>query len=205
MEPDLRRTILCHFLNIRDIPAGKVPALMASLPPQRKEKALALRAEGRRMQSLAAGLLAKRVLGTVGLSDTLLQYDENGKPYIHYHPEWYITLTHSGDYAACALSRFPVAVDIQRRDGVKEALLRRGYNPDERAYCNAAPDREAAFYDLWCRKECKAKLHAYAYVREIDALEPDPGFRYWSFEIPGYSCALYGAADCEQVITEGLP
>lgn len=192
----------CQFMSIRTIPLEAVPALIASLPPLRREKILRLRDERKRLQSLAAGLLSRRLLEWSGVSDTLLQYEQNGKPFIRDCPDWHISLSHSGEFAVCALSRSPVAVDIQRHGGILESVLRTGYTPAERAFCAAAPNREQAFYDLWCRKECKAKLRAYAHLRDIDALTPETGFQYWEYAIPGYSCALYGAADCPPAAVE---
>ena len=149
------RFSLCQFMNIGAIPAEAVPALIASMPPLRQEKILRLRDERKRLQSLAAGLLSRRLLEWIGISDTLLQYEQNGKPFIRDCPEWHISLSHSGEFAVCAISRAPVAVDIQRRGGVLESVLRTGYAPAERAFCAAAPNREQAFYSLWCRKESR--------------------------------------------------
>ena len=196
------RYALCEFMDIRAIPPEAVSDLSVSLPPLRQEKILSLRDERKRLQSLAAGLLSRRLLASVGVSDTLLQYAENGKPFIRDCPEWHISLSHSGDFAACALSRAPIAADIQRHNGVYESILRTGYAPAERAFCAAAPNREQAFYDLWCRKECKAKLRAYAHLRDIDALTPEPGFQYWEYGIPGYGCAVYGRAKRTPIAVE---
>ncbi|MBQ9493405.1 MAG: 4'-phosphopantetheinyl transferase superfamily protein [Oscillibacter sp.] len=189
----MENDILYQFMNIRAIPPEAVPAFVDSLPPLRREKILSLREERKRLQSLAAGLVSRNLLASVGISDDLLAYEESGKPYIQNRPEWHISISHSGQYAVCAVSRSPVAVDIQRHGGIYQAILSSGYTPKEREFCVRARNREQAFYDLWCRKECKAKLRPYAHLREIDALTAEPGFQYWKFSIPGYGGALYGA------------
>ena len=199
--------ILYQFMNVRDISPEAVPALLSSLPPRRREKVLSLREERKRLQSLAAGLVSRSLLASVGISDALLAYAENGKPYIQNHPEWRLSISHSGQYAVCAVSRFPVAVDIQRHGGIYSSILSAGYTAAERGLCDRARNPEQTFYDIWCRKECKAKLRAYAHLREIDAIEPERGFQYWKFSIPDYSAALYGASDsvCLAEGTETFP
>ncbi|MBR4545907.1 MAG: hypothetical protein IKO14_08075 [Oscillibacter sp.] len=196
--------ILYQFMNIRDISPEAVPQILASLPSARREKVLSLRDERKRLQSLAAGLVSRYLLASVGISDGLLAYAESGKPYIQNCPEWHISISHSGQYAVCAVSRSPVAVDIQRHGGIYQAILSSGYTPKEREF---ARNREQAFYDLWCRKECKAKLRPYARLRDIDALTAESGFQYWEFSIPGYSGALYGARNfvCSAAGTETFP
>ena len=48
----------------------------------------------------------------------------------------------------------------------------------------------------------KAKLRAYAHLRDIDALTPEPGFQYWEYGIPGYGCAVYGRANRTPIAVE---
>ena len=179
------------YMSIREIPPNAAPDFTASLPPQRREKILRLKEERKRLQSLAAGLLSRHLLNRAGISDSLLLYEDNGRPFIQNHPEWHISLSHSGEFAVCALSLSPVAVDIQRHDGVQERILSTGYTEAEQQFCNEAQNREQAFYDIWCRKECRAKLRPYAHLREIDTMTAEPGFRYWDISIQGYSCVVY--------------
>lgn len=203
----MRTDILYQFMNIRTISPEAVPQILVSLPSARREKVLSLREERKRLQSLAAGLVSRNLLASVGISDSLLAYKESGKPYIQNHPEWHISISHSGQYAVCAVSRSPVVVDIQRHGKIYPSILSRGYTPKERELCLRAQNQERTFYDLWARKECKAKLRPYAHLREIDALTAEPGFQYWKFSIPGYSGALYGACNftCSAAGTETFP
>ena len=106
------------------------------------------------------------------------------------HPDCFLSLSHSGNYALCLLCSEPCAVDVQEHLAVPEAIFKTGYTDDERRYCEQAPDRKAAFWELWCRKECKAKLRPYAHLRDIDSLSAEPGYVFTHFALPGYGCAV---------------
>ena len=184
---------LFYLMDIRTIDAQALPRLLEELPASRREKALAFRFEADRLRSVAAGLLARHALEQVGLSDELLCYEENGKPYIEGHPSRCLSLSHSGDYAACVLSPAPIAVDVEIHDGDRDTIVKRCYTEAEQAWVNAVQgqERTARFYEIWCKKECRMKLRDWNHLREIDTFTPDPGFAYRLFPLPGYGCAVY--------------
>ena len=43
-------------------------------------------------------------------------------------PPVFLSLSHSGDYAVCAVSQRPVGVDLQKRQSVKAGVLRLFYS-----------------------------------------------------------------------------
>ena len=61
-----------------------------------------------------------------------IAYGEKGKPYLPEFPGLYFSLSHSGDYAALALSCHPVGVDIQEERAVSEGLQKKYYTKEER-------------------------------------------------------------------------
>ena len=188
---------LFYLMDIRTIDAQALPRLLDTLPESRRNKALSFRFEADRLRSAAAGLLARHALAQIGLSDALLGYAENGRPCIEGHPSCCLSLSHSGDYAACVLSTAPAAVDVEEHAGDRDSILRRCYTEAERAWVNAAAGqaRTARFYEIWCKKECRMKLDSYDHLREIDTFTPEPGFSYALFPLPGYSCAVYGKTE----------
>lgn len=181
------------MMDIRAIPVSALDALTESMPPLRREKIRALKAPEDRLRSLAAGLLSRAALSKWGLSDELIRYDRRGRPYVEGREDCCLSLSHSGHYALCLLCSEPCAVDVQEHLAVPEAVFKTGYTDDERRYCEQAPDRKAAFWELWCRKECKAKLRPYAHLRDIDSLRAEPGYVFTHFALPGYGCAVYCA------------
>ena len=67
--------------------------------------------------------------------------DKNGKPYIKNNP-FYFSLSHSGDYAVCAISDTPIGVDIEQERELTENFKK----------------RFAESILEWTKKEAKGKL-----------------------------------------------
>ena len=89
--------------------------------------------------------------------ETVREYGK--KPYFRTHPDLYASVSHSGGIWAAALTRDgPVGLDIQllRRSPRRESIAGRYFHPNEAAA--RAPDPDAAFSRIWCRKEAAVKL-----------------------------------------------
>lgn len=112
--------------------------------------------------------------------------EARGKPYI-LHVPWHYNLSHSGDYAALAISDAPVGIDIQQMQPYRDSLVQRFFSAEEVAayeklvsakvrgtssgWLDAVEARRrntvvgqlfhdgaSLFYTLWCRKEAYGKL-----------------------------------------------
>ena len=85
-----------------------------------------------------------------------IEKDERGKPFLRGHEKIHISLSHSGELAACAAAEEPVGVDVEQRKqrSGSQRILRR-LHEREREWLLGLPEdrREQAFYDLWVRKE----------------------------------------------------
>lgn len=85
-----------------------------------------------------------------------IEKDERGKPFLRGHEKIHISLSHSGELAACAAAKEPVGVDVEQRKqrSGSQRILRR-LHAREREWLLGLPEdrREQAFYDLWVRKE----------------------------------------------------
>ena len=84
-------------------------------------------------------------------------YTDSGKPYLIGNKA-YISLSHSGDIAVCAISENEVGVDIQKISDYDKRLADRFFCREERDYINAADNEKYAFYEIWTRKEARVKL-----------------------------------------------
>lgn len=75
----------------------------------------------------------------------------------------HVSLSHSGPWIACAVSRdTPIGLDIEQIDATRDlvALARQAFGAEDAQQVAAAPPgaRAALFYDLWCRLEARYKL-----------------------------------------------
>ena len=82
-----------------------------------------------------------------------------GKPYLVNEPNVHFNLSHSGDWAVCAISDYPVGVDIERCEPGRRDIAARFFHRDEVRYLDSLlPSmRDDAFYQLWTLKESFVK------------------------------------------------
>ncbi len=85
-----------------------------------------------------------------GISAQKILKDENGKPYFEERKDIHFSLSHSGDYVMCALSKEPVGADIQKIRQISAQMINRVFT--ERELNEADP------ISLWCLKESFVKL-----------------------------------------------
>lgn len=81
---------------------------------------------------------------------------QKGKPYFAAAPGLHFSLSHSGDYAACAFYEQPVGLDLQVHSRCdKAAIARRFFHPGEYAYLEA--ENFESFFAVWAAKESYVK------------------------------------------------
>ncbi len=157
----------------------------AKLSPERQRKIDLFRSRQDQRLSLGAGAALDWALHTVGLSEqsVTVALGSRGKPFLADQPGLHFSLSHSGHYAACALSPRPVGVDIEKFRKISEALIRRACTPREQAALSAldGPARQSRFLRLWTAKESYMKLLGDglalpAATLEV-TLEPSPSIR----------------------------
>ncbi|MBQ9165326.1 MAG: 4'-phosphopantetheinyl transferase superfamily protein [Oscillospiraceae bacterium] len=130
--------------------------------------------------------------------------DSYGKPYLPARPDFYFNLSHSGQWAVCAVADVPVGVDIQQTRAVSMALEKK-FTAAEQAELNALPALQRAdrFFQLWVLKEAYAKCTGTGLLcpfRSFEAVSPAPGY---SAGLVEFSFGNYHLAVCVQA--EELP
>ena len=126
-------------------------AAFALLPTARQERICRCPRETTRLQLLAAGLLLRCILGVT--EETPLLCTPQGKPYLKHGPCF--NLSHSGHFAALAISDQPVGLDLQdMTHQPSPRLADRWFTPEEAAWIHGNPDR---FFHVWTRKESVVK------------------------------------------------
>ncbi|MDO5141510.1 MAG: 4'-phosphopantetheinyl transferase superfamily protein [Eubacteriales bacterium] len=89
----------------------------------------------------------------------VLSIAEGGKPYLVSEPGIHFSLSHSSDWAVCAVSDHPVGVDIERCAPGRRDVATRFFHREEVRYLNTLlpSARDDAFYKLWTLKESFVK------------------------------------------------
>lgn len=105
---------LTLFININELTNEQYEREINFLCPQKRERVSRMRFEDDKKRSLAANLAARRASADfLGIDEDEIRItcDGSGKPLCD---GCYISLSHSGDYAVCAVSSFPIGVDIEK-------------------------------------------------------------------------------------------
>lgn len=166
------------------------------LSDQRREKAARLKQPQDRVRCLCAGMALDAALQTVGLCEkqAVIALGEHGKPYLAEHPRWHFSLSHSGEWAVCALSDAPIGVDVERYRPLSYLALSRRYftlAETEQLHECGDEEREALFFRLWTEKESVLK----AIGRGLPALSQcekfiEQGYRVRSYPLNGYALSV---------------
>ena len=183
--------------SVPDSPEG------LSLSAYRLEKLASCRFARHRRQGIGAELLLIRAIRSVS-SDLQLPLaivaGPDGKPYLP-GSALHFSLSHSGSFAACAISDHPVGLDLELRGRMSEPLLRRSFSPEEQAIVRAAEDPDLLFTRLWTGKESYVKATGQGILfplRDIQPLDPPPGVSFWQRDLDGCClsvCVLGTAAE----------
>lgn len=142
-----------------DISAVPTEADGLQLSDYRLEKLQRIKSEAQRRQSVGAELLLIAALEACGAQITpplAIYADADGKPRLCGEGLCF-NLSHSGDYAACAVSSAPVGVDIQKSGARTESVARRVFLPEELRRIEHSEDQDACFAMLWSLKESYLK------------------------------------------------
>lgn len=134
---------------------------MRDISEERQEKVKRLKTAKAKAMTIGAELLLRKALSQgyeINHPLTIVK-GEHGKPEIRDCPEIYFNLSHSGDYAVCAVGSHPVGVDIQKMAEPNLKLAKRFFATEESDWLFTLPaeQQRQGFYDLWVIKESYMK------------------------------------------------
>ncbi len=164
-----------YLMNIKDLPVGEALLLV---PAWRREKAERLRFEKDKKRSLGVWLLLMYALKKEGLSCGEIAFGERGKPYFTDETLPCFCLSHSGDYALCAVADEEVGCDVQESVKADVRLTERICTDREKELLCASGDPGTVLAGLWAKKEALMKLSGVGMAADFVSLETpdDPCF-----------------------------
>jgi 4'-phosphopantetheinyl transferase len=120
-------------------------------------------------EMLARYLLAGRL--KINSSDIVFVAGPNGKPSFPEGPEIHFNISHSGQWAVCAIANKSVGVDVERMRRVNPGLAERFFSPDEVATLRGLPSELQAekFIQLWTLKESFLKAIGRGLTRNLNS------------------------------------
>ena len=143
----------CEVINIRTVSNDEYRDISARQSDELKKR-LENCGEDDVKRTLAGRLLLERMIKRLyGKERFEIKYNRNGKPLCDF---CFFSISHSGDFAAVAVSDDPIGVDIQIPGGFKKREKYMLFSPEECGFVNAA-DSENRFFTLWTMKEAYIK------------------------------------------------
>ena len=205
---------LFYALNITPLltDAALYDRAFASVSPDRRERLGRIRSDRERCLSLGGVLLLRYALRERGAGEPEIAYGPHGKPYCADRPDVHFNVSHSGDWAVCAVSSAPVGCDIERIGHYRPRVAERCFAPEELAALNALSDEAAQadlFFRFWTLKESFLKalgcgisepLSSVSFDLSGEALRvtqalSDKQFAFREYaDLPGYRCTLCRAS-----------
>ena len=150
-----------YWYCIDDMDEETYQGAFALLDEVRKKHVMDLAAENDRKRTVAAEWLARTVLGEkLGCApeEVPVKHDEDDKPYLEGN-RFYISLSHSGAYAVCAVGTKPLGVDVEVLRTAEEKFMRRVCSEREFAYVRPYEvGGFVRFWECWTAKEALFKL-----------------------------------------------
>ena len=139
--------------------SGLDPDREYSLSPYRREKLIRQKNVLARKQGLGAELLLIKALESAapGITPPLdISCGKDGKPEL-VGSGIFFNLSHSGSFAACAVSDSPIGLDIQTERDCDRRLSEKYFTAPERRFIEESENKAYAFTKLWCMKESAVK------------------------------------------------
>lgn len=143
----------CEVINIRTVSNDEYRNISARQSDELKKR-LENCTDDDVKRTLAGRLLLERMIKRIyGKERFEIKYNKNGKPLCDF---CFFSISHSGDFAAVAVSDNQVGVDIQIPGGFKKREKYMLFSPVENGFVNAE-NSENRFYTLWTCKEAYIK------------------------------------------------
>lgn len=138
----------------------------AQLSASRKEHIDRLRQSEDKARSLAAELLVQKLLQEqYGITAGVLHRSQSGQPYLS-GCDLHVSISHCDRMVACALSREPVGIDVEKVRPIDLAICRHVCTDEEKAYVGTDgtegqvcrdPQILSRFFEIWTAKEAYFK------------------------------------------------
>lgn len=146
--------------HLERIKEKQVEKAISLLPSWRREQALRYKHfDGKRECALAYLELCRGLRLEYNITEMpLFAYDKNQKPSLDKYPHIYFSLSHCKEALGCFLSSVPCGLDIESIRPARKTLVEYCMNEEECQQIFSSPSPDAAFINLWTKKEAVFKL-----------------------------------------------
>ncbi len=152
-----------YFCDILTVSENDFIDWYQKMQPSRQEKCKRLKNKTAQKQCIAADHLIKTALSEhlhCPADEILYSVSPSGKPYVEGNSV-YFSISHSDNIVFCALSEFPIGVDIERIRPITKSAWKRIFTDSELDYLSSSrneAEKLRRFFTLWTRKEAVFKI-----------------------------------------------
>lgn len=166
------------FRKINTVPEQTYRRVYEGLSDSRKAHIDRMKKEEDKKRSLLASLLVQELLEKQGVAATL-ERDGNNRPYLE-GCDLFVSITHSHEAVACALSQEPVGIDMEKIEPVRAALVRYVCRPEEWEYVQQGQSIDARleekqmlrrFFEVWTAKEAWFKKQGSGELLQVNTCQ----------------------------------
>lgn len=161
-----------------------VRAYLPLVSEQRQQRLARFAVERDKVASLLAQLLARYVLTqTLKIENAQIRFarDLRGKPYLESFADVRFSVSHTDGCVAFAIGTQRLGVDAERRRPANLRIAERFFTARETERIHTSADRQAAFYEVWTKKEAYLKMRGTGLtesLRDFDVFDEWPRIRF---------------------------
>ncbi|MBE6821090.1 MAG: 4'-phosphopantetheinyl transferase superfamily protein [Ruminococcaceae bacterium] len=145
-----------YFVNITDVEENLFDIWYDRMDSIKKTSVLKMQSEHKRKLRIAADMLCRKGVSEfcgIAENEIAIGYTAAGKPYAEGLPVNF-SISHSGDYAVCAVSGSEIGIDVEKIRTVHPRAHEKFCTESEARYVNG---EENGFFKLWTLKEAYFK------------------------------------------------
>lgn len=157
--------------NINELSDESYEYYRMHMSKSRRDRLDRLKLSDDRRRSLCGYMLAVKALSELsGIAEDgiAVNYSENGKPFSE-NTKLHFSISHSGDYAVCAVSERDVGIDIEKIRQLNMQAAKKfaseteliyifGHLPEKSDFESADEKTLERFFEVWTKKEAYGKL-----------------------------------------------
>ncbi len=163
----------------------KEEQLLSYVSPERREKAMGMLLQEKRLQEIGSGYFLKRYLP----GDRMLSYTKYHKPVMD---GIYFNLSHSCSYVAFFVSDVPCGIDIEKIREHRQKLIPYAFSEKEAGLIHDDQD----FFLFWTRKEALSKASGLGLIgndiKSVPSLEGNVSYQEETYQVK--SLVIHGYA-----------
>ena len=168
-----------YFLSVKEMSDTEFIKIYSLLSDNRRRRVDSLKSKSDKKLSAGVEILLNYALMTnsfceKGMMDKIIRR-KNGKPCFSFSGAPHFSLSHSGDYAMCALSETEIGCDIEEikaSDKYDNAVAKRFFTNQEAEHISLLKSHHAQFcefYRIWTKKESFLKLTGEGFARSLSS------------------------------------